>query len=186
MERTKMSNENRRNKNVKSLDDFLHGKKLSLETIMTREDSETYTLLHFIDKETGVPLFDKWVRKDNMFGENKNADNENTGGREPYVMLFYRRLKKVFRGEFVGNMDCQLSSLTLLSEFIQMNTGKLINKRTKKPLTQADIAKELGLSIRRTAEILSDLKSNGIIVRQDNAYFVKREFFAKGRAFRAD
>lgn len=176
-----MSNENRRNVNVKGLDEFLHGKKLSLETIVTREDSKTYTLLHFIDKETGIPLFDKWVRKDNLFSEGKNTDNENTGGREPYVMLFYRRLKKVFHGEFVGNMDCQLSSLTLLSEFIQMNTGKLINKRTKKPLTQANIAKELGLSVRRTAEILADLKKNGIIVRQDSAYFIKREFLAKGR-----
>jgi Mn-dependent DtxR family transcriptional regulator len=67
-----------------------------------------------------------------------------------------------------------------------MNTGRLIKKRTKKPLTQNDIAKELGVSVRRAAEILSNLKTNGILERKDGAYVIKREFIARGRTSRGD
>jgi DNA-binding MarR family transcriptional regulator len=147
---------------------------------VTREDKDKYCLLHFIDKGTGIPLFQEWRRKDRLFGDSDN-DNENTGGREPYAMLFFRKIKKVFKKEYVGSMDCQLSSLVILSEFIQMNTGRLVKKRSKKPLTQSDIAKELGVSVRRAAEILSNLKANGILERKDGAYAVKREYLAKGR-----
>jgi hypothetical protein len=185
MECTKMEGENKDKKNVKPLNAFLDGKRLSLEVVMSREDKDSWCLLHFVDKETGVTLFQEWRRKDSLFGDSEK-ENENTGGREPYAMLFFRKIKNVFKGKYVGSMDCQLSSLVLLSEFIQMNTGRLIKKRTKKPLTQGDIAKELGVSVRRAAEILSNLKTNGILERKDGAYVIKREFIARGRASHGD
>ena len=176
-----MGNENVKKAKVNTLDEFLHGKALSLEVIVTREDKDKCALLHFIDKETGISLFDKWVRKDNLFGENKTPDNENIGGQEPYVMLFWRRIEKIVTGDFVGNMDCQLSALTLLCKFIQMNTGKLVKRRTKKPLTMSDIADALNVSVRRAAGIVADLKANGFMERKENAYFICRDCYAKGR-----
>jgi hypothetical protein len=181
MEWTKMEGESNEKKNVNNLNEFIDGKRLSLEVIVTRENRDKYCLLHFMDKGTGIELFQEWRRKDMLLGDN-DKDNENTGGREPYAMLFFRKIKKVFKGEYVGSMDCQLSSLVILSEFVQMNTGKLVKKRTKKPMTQGDIAKELGVSVRRAAELISNLKANGILERKDGAYAIKREFIAKGRA----
>jgi biotin operon repressor len=186
-ERTKMEHENKRAENVKKLEEFLAGKRLSLEIIISREDKEDRksTLFHFVDKDTGIELFSEWRKADKLFGGEKK-ETENIGGREPYAMLFTRRVKKVFSGEYVGSKDSQLSALVLLSEYIQMNTGKLVKKKSKKPLTQQDIAKELGLSVRRTATILADLKANGVIERQDGAYLIKREFLARGRMKHGD
>ena len=178
-----MSNENVKNKNVKSLDAFLCGNRLSLETIITREDIGEYTLLHFADKETGIQLFEQWVKKDNLFNKEEKPKNENIGGREPYVKLYYRRIDKVVEGDFIGGLDSQLSALTLLCKYIQMNTGKLVKKRTKKPLTMADIAQALNVSVRRAADIVANLKANGFMERKDNAYFVSRKFYSKGVAF---
>jgi hypothetical protein len=179
-----MGNENKENKNVNTLNDFIEGKCLSLETIITREDRDEYILLHFIDKETGISLFDQWIKKGNLFKREEKPKNENIGGQEPYVRLYYRRIDKVVNGgEFVGGLDSQLSTLTLLCKHIQMNTGKLVKKRTKKPLTMADIAQTLNVSVRRAADIIANLKANGFVERKDNAYFVNRKFYFKGRTY---
>lgn len=182
-----MEYENERAENVKKLEEFLAGKRLSLEIIISREDKEDKksTLFHFVDKDTGIELFSEWRRADKLFGGEKK-ETENIGGREPYAMLFTRRVKKVFSDKYVGSRESQLSALVILSEYIQMNTGKLVKKKTKKSLTQQDIAKELGLSVRRTATILADLKANGVIERQDGAYLIKREFLARGRMKHGD
>lgn len=177
-----MSSENKKNENVNSLEEFINGKRLSLEIIVTREDRDKCTLLHFVDKGTGAVLFDQWVRKDRLFNnEKEKPKNENIGGQEPYVKIYYRRVDKVIEGDFVGGLDSQLSTMTLLCKHIQMNTGKLVKKRTKKPLTMADIAKTLNVSVRRAADIVANLKANGFIERKDNAYFVSRDFYSKGR-----
>lgn len=180
MGRTKMDSENKENGNVNTLGEFLAGTRKSTEMIVEREDLGGWTLLHFINKDTGKEFHRQWVRKSRVFSD-KIPKGEYTGGAEPYVMLFYRRIKKVFDGDYVGSKSQQITALFVLSEFIKMNTGKLINKRTKQPLKQKDIAKALGVSVRTTAEILSNLKENGFLERKEGAYFIKRHFIAKGR-----
>jgi hypothetical protein len=181
-----LENENKKNENVKCLEDFCRGDSSILDVVISREDREAYTLLHFMDAKTGIELFSQWRRKDNLWGKKKQPHGERIGNKEPYAMLFYRRIKKVFSKEYVGNRDCQLSALVMLSEFIQMGTGKLIDKRTKKPLTRDKVAMVLGLSVIRTAEIISDLKTNGIVERKNNAYYIKREFILRGRIIKCD
>lgn len=171
-----------KNPKVNRMNEFIVGIRKALDVVIEREDRDKWTLLHFIDKQTGAEVLpSKWVRKDNICGKLPEDGSERVGGEEPYVMLFYRRVNKVFKENPVGGMDCQLSTLVILSQFIQMNTGKLVNKRTKEAMTRKEIARELGISVRRAAGILSDLKANGLIVRKDNAYVVPREFIAKGR-----
>lgn len=175
-----MDSENKENKNVNTLSEFLAGTRKSTEMIVEREDLGGWTLLHFINKDTGKEFHRQWVRKSRVFSD-EIPKGEYTGGAEPYVMLFYRRIEKVFKGDYKGHKLIQLGALNVLSSFVQMNTGKLINKRTKQPLKQKDIAKALGVSVRTTAEILSNLKENGFLERKEGAYFIKRHFIAKGR-----
>lgn len=172
--------ENNKNENVNTLGEFLSGERKAVEIVVEREDKDGWTLLHFINKETGKEFHHQWVRKSRVFSD-KIPKGEYTGGLEPYVMLFYRRIEKVFKGDYAGHRLIQLGALNVLSSFIQMNTGKLINKKTKQPLKQKDIAKALGVSLRTTAEILSNLKENGFLERKEGAYFIKRYFIAKGR-----
>jgi len=176
-----MKGENKKNPKVNRLAEFLEGKSKAIEVILEREDKEAWSLLHFLDKETGALLFDKWGRKNDLFGTKVKNESENYGGLEPYVMFHPKRVKEVFKGDYVGNMQSQITALTFLSEYIQSNTGKLVNKRTKKPLTRQEIAKDLGLSVRRASEIISDLKANRLLERRGNAYYIPREFYAKGR-----
>ena len=179
-----MEDKNKKIPKVNRLAEFLEGKSKVVEIVLEREDKKDWTLLHFVDKETGAEIWQKWGRKGDLFGTKVKKDTENYGGVEPYVMFHPKRLKKVFKGDYVGNMQNQITALTFLSEYIQSNTGKLINKRTKKPLTRQEIAKDLGLSVRRTSEIISDLKTNGFLERRNNAYYVHRDFYAKGRSFK--
>jgi len=175
-----MDSENKENENVNTLGEFLAGERKVIEMVVEREDKGGWTLLHFINKDTGQEFHSQWVRKSRVFS-NEIPKGEYTGGAEPYVMLFYRRIEKVFKGDYTGHRLIQLGALNVLSSFVQMGTGKLINKRTKQPLKQKDIAKALGVSIRTTAEILSNLKENGFLERKEGAYFIKRYFIAKGR-----
>jgi hypothetical protein len=175
-----MDNENKENENVNTLGEFLAGERKAIEMVVEREDLGGWTLLHFINKDTGKEFHRQWVRKGRVFSD-EIPKGEYTGGSEPYVMLFYRRIEKVFKGDYTGHRLIQLGALNVLSSFVQMNTGKLINKRTKQPLKQKDIAKALGVSVRTTAEILSNLKENGFLERKEGAYFIKRYFIAKGR-----
>lgn len=172
--------ENNKNENVNTLCEFLAGTRKSTEMIVEREDLGRWTLLHFINKDTGKEFHHQWVKRSRVFSD-KIPNGEYTGGEEPYVMLFYRRIKKVFDGDYVGSKSQQITALFVLSEFIKMNTGKLIKKRTKQPLKRIDIAKALGVSVRTAAEILSNLKENGFLERKEGAYFIKRYFIAKGR-----
>ena len=177
-----LENENNKNENVNSLEEFCSGDRKTLNVIMSREDMDKCTLLHFIDADTGVELFSQWRRKEDIFGDKKIPQGERIGRREPYALLFYKNIKKVLEGEeFVGNVDCQLATLMKLTEFVQMGTGRLINKRSKKPLTREGIAKVLGLSVRRTATILSNLKKNGFIERIGGSYVVNRRYIARGK-----
>lgn len=179
-----MEDKNKKIPKVNRLAEFLEGKSNAIEVVLEREDKKDWSLLHFVDKETGAEIWRKWGRKNDLFGTKAKNESENYGGLDTYVMLHPKRVKEVFRNGYVGNVDSQIKALTFLSEYIQSNTGKLVNKRTKKPLTRQEIADDLGLSIRRASEIISDLKSNGFLERKNNAYYVRREFYAKGRSFK--
>ena len=175
-----------KNPKVNTLSEFLEGRSKILDIVVEREDKDSWTLLHFRDRDTGIELFTKWQRKDSIFETKKEKDNENYGGADPYVMMHTKSIKKVFLGEYVGNMDCQLSAMTILSEFIQSGTGKIVKPRTKEAMKRKDIARELGVSERRAAGIIGDLKNNGLIERREDAYYVPRKFYAKGKARRCD
>ena len=104
-----------------------------------------------------------------------------TNGKPPYTMAMSNPVKTLVSDENVqGDIFTQLGVLTALGRNMEFSTGKLVNRRTKKPLTRKDILSITKFSHNKLDKILRDMKATGLIEHTADGYFVSRKYIKKG------
>ena len=104
-----------------------------------------------------------------------------TGGKASYVMVMQKAVELFMRDEKAkGDKLLQLGILNALCGCVEFKTGKLVNRKTKQAMQRKDIMKVTGIGKSKLDRILQDMKSNGIITRTNDGYFVSRDFIKKG------
>jgi hypothetical protein len=111
----------------------------------------------------------------------KRSDNpQNTGGKKPYLMLM---IDEVFnlKKDGVKNVEEMIGYLVSLGKNIEWNTGKLIHKRSKKPLLYKDILKLYGCGNRKLNRLLNEMQEHDLLFHTEEGYFISPKFIKKGR-----
>jgi biotin operon repressor len=133
-------------------------------------------------EEIDEPLIEEKVKP-----EVKPIKNKGTGGKLAYAKIYTSRLLKIPRKKL--NFEI-LGMCLYLTSFIEWETGFLIigHGNNKRFMVQKDISKVLKISIRKTNDVIRDLKELGIIIHEEkeNKYRISPAFIAKGRVFNAD
>lgn len=105
-------------------------------------------------------------------------EKKNTGGKKPYVMLMSEKLSELLKEKRVTIE--QIGCLTMLSQNIEWGTGRIVQKRSKKPLRAKDIQELLGISHNTLDKIISDLKQNELISVKSDGYYISTDLFKRG------
>jgi hypothetical protein len=181
----------------RDLSEFIHGERNVVrgDLIISREStatSEYYYVSSPQDKEEFKPILKGWAKKIRPTQKSLPiADIEripisealprpkHTGGKRPYVMIMQD--KEFLINQLSINASGALMKLTC-GGCVEWGTGKVIDKRSKKPMTVKMICEKLGLKTAEGKIILSELTANKILMydRKQKAYFVDRDFAKKG------
>ena len=130
-----------------------------------------YYIIKHDDKETEYTLHEFWTSK---LGQKLNMNKKSTGGKKPYVMLMTEALYNT------NITPTNIGYLIKLTHNIEWGTGRLIDRKTKKPLTGDSIASVLGTSSSTVDKLIKDLKQNNAIRKESDGYFISTELFKKG------
>jgi hypothetical protein len=106
--------------------------------------------------------------------------SKHTGGRKSYVMLMTKQLRKLKKSEANNKLEL-IGFITYLSDYIEWGTGRLINKRTKKPLRYEDLSKITELNNRKLNSIIADLKRLYLLMHTVEGYFLSPIIVKKGQ-----
>ena len=155
------------------------------EVTISRENVGASTLIHVTDVASGEEILRQWVST-KAFDHDTPTKKGQYVSTTPYAMLFYQKIRDIEQGEgFVGSMDSQNSALVILSEYIEMGTGRLIRLRKKNgvrlKMLRKDMANILGISEGATAKLIADMKKNGFLVKKKDGYYIPRDILCRGR-----
>jgi hypothetical protein len=103
------------------------------------------------------------------------------GGKKPYIMLMVEEVEAL-RKQGVGNVAELIGYLVCLGRYIEWGTGRLIHKRSKKPLRYADLLKICGCSNHKLNRILAEMKEHDLLFGTQEGYFVSSRFIKKGKS----
>jgi len=166
----------------KELLDFLNGITNAVilgDTVLSREIAPNgYQHLFLNTVEDNVNIFEVWYNP-----KQKNSNKgppKHTGGKKPYIMLMVDEVEKL-RNQGVGNVEELIGYLVCLGKYIEWNTGRLVQKRSKKPLKYADLQKIFPCGNRKLNKILAELKEHDLLFGTKEGYFVSTRFIKKGK-----
>jgi len=154
------------------------------EFILSRESAGNaeYVVLCLPDMEE--PIYALWTKKPKKrkgsarTGEIVNKP-KHTGGKRPYIMLMQDNK------DIVDKIPLEAAGMLLkllAGGFIEWDTGRIIDRRTKKPMTRENIKNRYRLSPKDTKTIFKALTDSNIIKhdQKERAYFFNAQFAKKG------
>lgn len=146
---------------------------IKTEVIISREPTSKGTeLIHFSVGER--ELYQVWKNSND-----NNAKQKSTGGKKPYIMLMIQEVSKL-AGSGIDNIEEVVGFLILLAENIEWNTGRVINKRSKKSFKYIDLQNKYSGSKYKFERIMKILKDNNLLIHTSEGYFISRRFIKKG------
>ncbi|MDF2563710.1 MAG: hypothetical protein K0Q53_105 [Massilibacillus sp.] len=147
---------------------------IKTEVIISREPTNKGTeLIHFSVGEK--ELYQVWKNSND-----NNVKPKSTGGKKPYIMLMVQEVIKLKKTS-IENIEEVIGFLVLLAENIEWNTGKLINKRSKKPLKYVDLQKTYSGSKYKFEKTMKILKNNDLLTHTPEGYFISSKLIKKGK-----
>jgi hypothetical protein len=105
---------------------------------------------------------------------------KHTGGKKPYIMLMVDEVEKL-RKDGVKNVEELVGYLVCLGKFVEWNTGKLIQKRSKKPIRYKDLQGIFPCGNRKLNRILGELKEHDLLFGTEEGYFISTRLIKKGK-----
>lgn len=147
-------------------------------------DQITNTWWQIIISHNGEALFRLNYNPKVKQGKNKPPP-KNTGGKKSYIMLMTKELKKLKKSDVENKIEL-IGFLTYMSDYIEWGTGKLINKRTKKPLKYDDLLQISELNNRKLNTILADLKRLDLLEHTPEGYFISQIIAKKGKTIKKE
>lgn len=156
------------------------------EFILSRETIGNVEHVYVSLPEDENPIHDFWTKRGRRIKAKPGDINtevvsapgpKHTGGKRPYIMLMQDRPVSEL------SFDARAFLFTIFCEnFIEWHTGKVVDRRSKKPLTTKKMAKTFGIGIVRLKKVVSELESKGIISynSRQSCYIVSQDFAKKG------
>lgn len=164
------------------LHDYLLGKvnavKLGEHAVLSRELTPTgfqHLILTLLDEE----YMDAW--KNPVKSKSKGLP-KHTGGKKPYLLLMSQEVMKLKEQgitnveELVGFLICVGSAGS-----IEWGTGRLVKKRSKRPLKYVDLENMFSGGRTKLNRILGELKEHDLLFYTQEGYFVSTKIIKKGR-----
>lgn len=114
-------------------------------------------------------------------GDGNARRAKHTGGKRPYAMVM-QDMADVIRDISIDS--CGLLMKIVCCGCIEWHTGRVIDKRSKKPMTMRMMASEFGIGIVKAKSMLAELTHKKVFRydRSQRAYFVERSLVKKGGA----
>lgn len=138
-----------------------------------------------VDKYEVVPMDEDFLLSFVKYVNPKTLEQSKTprhsGGKKPYVMLMVDEVERL-RKDGVKNVEELVGYLACLSKNIEWNTGKLVKKRTKKPLKYKDLQGMFPCSKNKLNRILKDLKEQDLLYGTQEGYFISPRIIKKGKS----
>lgn len=126
-------------------------------------------------------LFDAHWRK---IGEPPTLEEKkpkSTGGKKPYLMLMVDEIKELKKSG-VKNVEELIGYVVCLGEFIEWNTGRLIHKRSKKPIQYKDLLEIYSCSKPKLNKMINLMKEHDLLYYTDEGYFISQKYIKKGKS----
>jgi hypothetical protein len=176
----------------KETEEYIRGERNATrdEFILSREKAGNAERIYISvignDDQDIVRIYETWAKKcrripvsnpDIADIPQKSPTPKHTGGKRPYIMVMQDRSIDDLSIEARG-----LLFTIFMRNNIEWHTGKLINRRTKKPLTIKDISMLANVGILKTKGILAQLEKQKILSYNNRAkaYFINQDFAKKG------
>lgn len=154
---------------------------------MSREGTGKADLVYLSHPEIEEPIHTFWERSRKFkrrVVEVEGDKPKNTGGKKPYVMLMEGQ-------EAISSLSisaCGFLYKLYNGGHIEWHTGRVIQKRSKAPLTQKSMAFCFGEGKKKIKEILAELTRAGVVKYdyKTKAYVLTRTIAKKGGRIGAD
>ena len=148
--------------------------------ILSRERTKKKCdLWHFSDGEKDLKQL--WVNKTEKPEKEKKRGSFYTGGKQPYSMHMDKEYRALLESKnYKGDLLKQFGVVSALQYYAEFGNGRLINRRTKKPLTRDAMADYAGVKHGTFYRLLGDMVSNGLIEKKTDGYYISRNFVKKG------
>ena len=175
----------------KELAEYLAGQRNAVRDtfILSREKSNGAECVSVSLPDDPTPIYNLWTKKKQR-GKPTEATGEivkpkHIGGKRPYIMLMQDQQDAIYN---LSNDAAALLIKLMAGGFIAWETGEIIDRRSKKPLTTVDIMKRFKFSENKLKAALKGLNDQNIIMydRSKRAYFLDRKIAKKGGGVNAD
>lgn len=143
------------------------------EVIMSREKTDKGMEYIHVNIE-GKERYSFWNNP-----SKEKTSPKSMGGKKPYVMLMVQKVTELQK-QGIKNIEEIIGFLVLLSDNIEWNTGRIINKRSKKSLKYIDLQnKHSGgkYKFEKTMKLLAD---NSLLEHKPEGYFISSDLIKKG------
>ncbi len=130
---------------------------------------------------TDTPLYEFWHKRGSPAGD---SPPKHTGGKKPYIMVMVDEIEKLKETEGLKNAEELIGYLVSLSRYIEWSTGKLVKKRSKKPLKYSNLQAMFTCGNKKLNRILNQLKEHDLLFSTQEGYFISRKFIKKGKGGR--
>lgn len=160
----------------KDFSKFISGEIDTCSLFLGREKGSVSSRYSIVDI-AGNEVFAFWKRNGEQPFAKKKYKGEYTNGQKAYTMILHDGVERI-RGEIPLNY---LGVLYLLSPCIEMGTGRLRNKRSKKSMTLDDLSKYLYISKRMAGEVMREFSKFGVITyKRGKGYYISRSYLLRG------
>ena len=125
-------------------------------------------------------IIDTWWSNPKKPAKKDKDPPKHTGGKKPFVMCMVEeieRLKKLG----VKNVEELSGYLASLGKYIEWNTGRLVQTRTKEQLKYKDLQIIFRCGNRKVNRLLRDMKENELLYSTDSGYIVSSRLIKKGK-----
>lgn len=145
------------------------------EVIISREKtSRGQEYIHISIDEDEMYTF--WHNPDKV---KSKSERRTGGGKKSYIMLMIEHIGEV-QLQIDEDISPILGDAVRLANNIEWGTGKLINKRTKKPLKYDDVRKIYSCSCEKLNNKISKMKGINLLRHTSEGYFISTDFIKKG------
>jgi hypothetical protein len=161
------------------------------EFILSRERAGNAEYVNVTLPGEQQPIYSLWTQKPQKYkateatGEIVKNPPKHTGGRRPYIMLMQDQ-QDVLN---VLTLDAAGLLLKLIAGgFIDWHTGRIVDRRTKQPLTSVMMRTRYKLGATKIKAMIKELTKNEVIKydRKQKAYILNAKFARKGVGGNAD
>ena len=162
------------------------------EFILSREVSGSAEYVNVSLPDCDEPIYRLWTKKPRKYkpaikaaGEIDVSRPKHTGGKRPYIMLMQDQ------EDVINKLTDSAAALLLkiiAGGFVEWDTGRIIDRRSKKALTAEMIGARYKKKPATIKTIMKELTKNEVVryVRKDRAYFLCPKFAKKGAGKRED